>query len=102
MRKYIMSIGLNDKDTKQQEVNTIDAYKVVMNIFASTTGGATVHEGMGCYTHDNGEVVIEKSLIAYIYTDDNDSVLEAANAIKTALNQEAVALESIESNSMFI
>ena len=102
MKKYIMSIGLNDKDTKQQEISLLDAYKVVMNIFASTTGGATVHEGMGCYTHENGDVVIEKSLIAYIYTDDNDSVLEAANAIKTALNQEAVALESIESNSMFI
>lgn len=39
MRKYIMSIGLNDKDTKQQEISLLDAYKVVMNIFASTTGG---------------------------------------------------------------
>lgn len=102
MRKYIMSIGLNDKDTKQQEVNTLDAYKVVMNIFASTTGGATVHEGMGCYTHDDGNIVIEKSLIAYIYTEEHDKVLEAAEAIKTALNQECVALEYIDSNSMFI
>ena len=102
MKKYMLSIGLNDKDSKRQEVGTLDAYKIVMNIFAATTGGATVHEGMGCYTHDNGDVVIEKSLIAYIYTEDHDKVLEAAEAIKTALNQEAVALESIESNSMFI
>mgnify|MGYP003571276277 CR=1 FL=1 len=102
MKKYMLSIGLNDKDSKRQEVGTLDAYKIVMNIFAATTGGATVHEGMGCYTHDNGDVVIEKSLIAYVYTDDDAAIRDAVMQIKTALNQEAIAVESMETNSMFI
>lgn len=32
MRKLTLMIGLNDKDTKQQEITTLDAYKVVGNI----------------------------------------------------------------------
>lgn len=102
MRKYIMSIGLNDQVTKKQEISIVNAFKVVSNIFAATTGGATIHEGTGCYTHNDGSIVIEKSLIAYIYTEDEKSVLDAAEAIKKALNQESVALESIDSNSRFI
>lgn len=34
--KYTFFIGLNDKDTKQQVVSTVDAYHVVENIFRLT------------------------------------------------------------------
>lgn len=102
MKKYTMCIGLNDQDTKRQEIQTVDAYKIVMNIFASTTGGATVYEGQGCYTHDDGTIVIEKSLIAFIFTDDDAAIRQAAEMVKAALNQESVAVEVAEVNSMFI
>lgn len=102
MIKTTMCVGLLDKDTKAQEITTIDAFKIVSNIFASTTGGATITEGMGVYTHDNGEVVIEKTLVCVIYGDNNSIEIEqAATMIKMALNQEAVTIETCESNSRF-
>lgn len=101
MKKTIMCVGLLDKDTKAQEITTLDAFKVAANIFAQTTGGATITEGTGVYTHDDGTVVIEPTLVCTIYGSDEDTIHKAARMIKTALNQEAVTIETIESNSRF-
>jgi len=101
MIKTTICIGLFDKDSKQQEITTLDAFKVVSNIFAETTGGATITEGMGVYTHDNGEVVIEKTLVCVIYGADQEQIEKAATMAKAALNQEAVTIEVTESNSRF-
>lgn len=101
MKKTTMCIGLLDKDTKAQEITTLDAYKVVANIFAETTGGATITEGVGVYTHDDGSVIIEPTLVCVIYGSDQATIEKAASLIKTALNQESVAIEVCESNSRF-
>ena len=102
MRKDVICVGLNDKDSKVQEINTIDAFKIAANIFASTTGGATITEGCGVYTHDNGDIVIEKTLVCVVYSSDDKAIETACEQIKVALNQESVALETSESNSRFI
>ena len=101
MKKHVMCVGLLDKDSKMQEVNTLDAFKVASNIFAQTTGGATITEGRGVYTHNDGTVVIEPTLVCTIYGADLKAVKLAADMIKTVLNQESVAIEEMESNSMF-
>ena len=31
MKKHILYLGLNDKDSKQQEIMTLDAYKIAFN-----------------------------------------------------------------------
>ena len=102
MRKDTMFVGLLDKYTKTQQITTVDAYKVVANIFVKTTGGATITEGIGVYTHENGETVIEPSLVCMVYGADDDTITQAAEAIKVALNQESVIVETSESNSKFI
>ncbi len=102
MKKFTLYIGLHDRKTKQQEITTIDAFKVVANIFKNTTGGATITEAMGVYTHDNGDIVIEPSLRCEIFGADLESVYAAIPQIKTALNQEKIALEETEVNSKFV
>ena len=101
MVKTTICIGLLDKDSKAQEIKTIDAFKVCANIFAETTGGATITEGVGVYTHDDGTVVIEPSLVAVVYGAAQAAIEKAANMVKIALNQESVAIETCESNSRF-
>lgn len=101
MKKWTMCVGLLDKDTKHQEINLIDAFKVVSNIFAETTGGATITEGRGVYTHDDGTVVVEPTLVCTVYGRTLVEIKSAADLIKVALNQESVAIEETESNSMF-
>lgn len=101
MTKTTICVGLLDKDSKQQEVNTLDAYKVAANIFAATTGGATITQGTGVYTHDDGEIVIEPTLVCVVYGSDVATIEKAAAQLKVALNQESVAIETVESNSRF-
>ena len=102
MTKHTLYIGLYDQKTKRQEITTIDAYKITANIFKSTTGGATITEAVGVYTYDDGEIVIEPSLRCEIFGADLESVCAAILQIKTALNQEKIALEEAEVNSKYI
>jgi hypothetical protein len=102
MKKFTLFIGLFDKETKHQEISTIDAYKVTSNIFASITGGATITEAVGVYTHNDNSIVIEPSLRCEIFGATDKQIFAAADQIKTALNQESIALEESEVNSKFI
>lgn len=103
MRKLTLYVGLNDKDTKLQEISTLDAYKVVGNILERD---CTITEGRGVYTHEDGTQVFEVSLVVEILDFDNsltkEWVLEVASKIKVALNQESVAFQETEVKSELI
>lgn len=94
MRKLTFYIGLNDKDKKVQVVNTLDAYRITMNIFGVD---ATIKECKGVYTHQDGTVTFENTLEVVLLDFDNTLTKEwaiaKANAIKIALNQESVAYQ---------
>lgn len=103
MRKITLYIGLNDKDTKLQEVNTLDAYKMVSNVIGV---GCTITEGRGIYKHDDGTVVSEVSLVVELLDFDNtltrEWVKSKVEQIKTILNQESVAVQEQEVKSELI
>lgn len=42
IKKYTLYLGLNDKDSKQQEISTIEAYKVVSNLISKDFDGGTI------------------------------------------------------------
>lgn len=100
-KKFILYVGLNDKDTKHQEVSTLDAYKVATNIFIKINGGATISEAQGIYTHEDGTIVTETTLRCEIFNSDTASIEKAAQFLKDAFNQESIAIEEIETNSKF-
>lgn len=102
MKKHILILGLNDKDSKQQEIDTITAYKIVMTTVKKYYSGATVTESTGFYTHENGETVIEKSLQISILFADETKTARLADELKTLFNQESVALEKQNITSILI
>ena len=80
---------MNDKDSKVQEISTLDAYKIV----GALVGDCTIQEARGLYTHADGTTVLETTLIVQII--DFGGALEITpivGTIKTALNQESVAV----------
>lgn len=96
MQKITLFLGLNDKDTKRQELTTVDAFKIVNNIIKD----CTIVEGKGKYTHTDGSIVIETTFIITIFDFDNTTDIKAiCNQLKTVLNQEsiAVSVENIDS-----
>lgn len=103
MRKITLYIGLNDKDSKLQEVKTLDAYKMVSNTIGV---GCTITEGRGIYKHEDGTVVSEVSLVVEMLDFDNSLTTEwvkgKVEQIKTILNQESVAVQYQEVSSELI
>ena len=100
--KYIITVGLFDKDSKKLEVDPANAQALLNNEVAQTFEGATVYSADGVYRHNNGETVREPSLrVELCYTTREDAVGLATWA-KTAFNQESVMLESYEEEYDFI
>lgn len=103
MKKITLYIGLNDKDSKVQEVGTLDAYKMVSNVIEVDS---TITEGRGIYKHEDGTVVSEVSLIVELLDFDNilskGWVKNKIDQIKTLLNQESVAVQYQEVDSELI
>ncbi len=102
MRKHILFIGLNDKNTKAQEISTLDAYKIVSNLCCEYVGFGTITEACGVYTHDNGEIVQESTLKVEFCGADLEAVKRVAAAAKFALNQESIGFEELETTFDFI
>lgn len=89
LTKYNLYIGLNDKDSKQQEIFTLDAYKIV----GALVGDCTIQEARGLYTHRDGTKVLETTLIVQVIDFDNTlDIIPVVNSLKTALNQESIAV----------
>ena len=102
MTKFILYVGLNDEETKMQEISTIDAFKILTNIFVEHVGGVTITEAKGVYTHDDGTVVIENTLRCEVFDCELIKILKVVEIIGTILRQQSIALETIETNSEFV
>lgn len=90
-KKYILNVGLNDKDTKQQKIDSIEAYKVVENLLLNNgISGYTIYQGLGLYKHDNGEITRENTLIIELMFVSADVVDKIIELLKQVLNQESV------------
>ena len=102
MDKYTLYIGLNDKDTKQQKIDNLEASKIVQNILTEKTDGGTIYNATGVYKHDDGTVIIENTLRVEIVAVPLLAIREAIEIIKIALNQESIILQTERVESVFI
>ena len=93
MKKFTLYVGLNDKDTKIQKIDTLTAYKMVENVITKKTDGYTISEAKGYYRHEDGTVTIENTLRIEMLFVDRILVKEFCETLKTMLNQEAIAVE---------
>ena len=94
MKKHTLYIGLNDKDSKQQEIDSLTAFKIVLNAIRRYYDGGTVRECKGFYTHESGEVTIENTLEVCILQANEEKTLELIKELKNLLNQESIALQT--------
>ena len=102
MKRFTLYLGLNDKDSKTQKIDTLEAYKIVENMLASMFNGGTIFNAHGVYKHDNGQVVIENTLRIEILEFDNsiiDNVREFVRILKDVFNQESIAVQIEVCNS---
>lgn len=103
MIKYNIYVGLNDKDSKKQEVATRQAKKEVIKILNNNNiNGLTLYEVIGVFKHENGEVVFEKSLKVELLEVEESEVLKSIQELKMALNQESILIEKEKKEISFL
>ena len=104
MTRYTLTIGLFDKDTKRQKISTDIAIRIVSDLVVNVIGYGTIHTGNGIYTHNNGSIVVEPSIVFFVdgEKDLKDKVKNLAWQIKKALNQESIMLEETAVKMEFI
>lgn len=99
MLKHTLFIGLNDKDSLKQEIQTDKACDIIHDV----VGDCSIQEGMtGFYTMDNGITVKEKSLQVAIFGQSKKKVVLYCKQLKQLLNQESIILQTEQVNSVFI
>ena len=98
MKEILLYIGLNDKDTKRQEIPTEEAKEIVTNII----GDNTMQEVTGHYTHEDGTPTDETTLKVEIFKEDTSRLHENCEDIKRLLNQESIFVKVSEIDGLFI
>ena len=102
MEKYTIYMGLNDKDSKVQEIGTLEAYKIVNNLLINMTDGATIFEADGIYKHEDGTVVMEKTLRIELLFINFETVKNIVNTLKVLFNQESIVVQVQKIESMLL
>lgn len=107
MFEYQITMGLNDKKTKVQKMKTKEAHekitKILLNHFKIYA--FTMFDCLGCYKHENGEIVRESSIRIEIATEKN--IDEKINLLiktlkhKRIFHQESIMLKKNNSNIYF-
>ena len=93
IEKFTIYLGLNDQITKRQEIETVNAYKIVSNMIAASFGGGSIYSGTGIYKHEDGTIVEENNLKIELLFADRSDVLTFCQDLKKVFNQESVALQ---------
>lgn len=98
--KHTFYVGLNDKNAHVQVINSIDAARIIEQVFMNHGTDCTISGGRGIYHHENGCVVCEETVIVQCYEFDAPvPVADICADLKSLLNQESIAVESTETNS---
>lgn len=103
--KYIIIMGLNDKDTLLPVADFTTAQNEVAGRLAQLGIGATLTRGVGSYQHEDGRVVVEESIIMTVI-DFNGKFKTVAPefyaGLKRDYNQESLAVEISEVESELV
>ena len=96
-------VGLNDKDTKRQELSNLEAKAEISAIlFKHFPYGFTLQECQGLYKHKDGTTVCENTIKVILFDYNIGLVPDVVKDLKLKLNQECIAVERIETTVNYV
>ena len=94
----VLSIGLNDKDTKEQIIDTDRARAIISKIVSD----CTMYNATGKYTHEDGTQVSEQCIRVELYDAPDNAIKVYCKKLKKQLNQECIAVSRYYTDVEFI
>ena len=104
MKKYILTLGLNDKDTCKPAFLESKAVEMICNLLLQRGfKGASITSGRGFYQMEKKkETVFEDFIkIEFLFVEPQ-KVIEFANVLKAVFKQESIAFETVNTDSILI
>ncbi len=92
--KYLLYIGLNDKDTYRQEKSMDEARDIVDSICVKYTDGYTVLEATGGWTDESDIFTSENTLVYAFYDISKEQLIKIMDEVLTQLNQNSILVET--------
>ena len=94
--EYQMTMGLNDKNSHLQEIETGAAKTLLSKILLQRYGlyAFTLIDCSGVYTHNDGTTVFENSLRIEIITEKPIKIYAIARALRRVFNQESIMVKT--------
>lgn len=74
----------------------------ILGFLAHDCDGATISSGRGIYRHDNGDIIVEETLIVQVFEFEGCASVDVRGIcenLKVALNQESIAVERRQTDS---
>lgn len=104
MKKYILTLGLNDKDSCKPAFSTGKAVEIVCNLLLQRGfKGASITSGRGFYQMESsGETVFEDFIKIEFMFVEPQKVIDFANVLKAVFNQESIAFETVNTDSILL
>lgn len=99
--KYTIFIGLNDKDTYEQQIPSEEAEQIMTHIALKYVDGFTVHSARGTYKDEKGVITNENSLVVEFSNASEQQIKDIMDEILKELNQNSILLEKQRINSEF-
>ncbi len=90
---YLLYIGLNDKDSYEQIVETEEAYAVISGICFKYVEGYTISEAKGVWKDETGTVTSEKTLLCYLHDIEEWEANAIMDDVLSVLNQNSILVE---------
>ena len=99
--RYVMYVGLNDKDTYEQLVPTEEAKAIIDSICFKYLDGYTIQDAVGAWTDETDNPTREQTVICYFYGTDESTVHSIAEEVLVSLNQNTVLIEKAQISTEF-
>lgn len=108
MENHILIIGLNDKETKKQEISNEVAKNIIKKSMASQNIiGYTMqvtdrnNNILGGYMHNDRTYIEENSIIIYLFCVENVQICNLISDLCISLNQECITDVNLKANVSF-
>lgn len=91
--KYLLYIGINDKDTYKQEISTEEARNIVNSICAKYSGGYTVSDAKGGWVDETATLTQENTFVYVLYDVTEEQLVSIMDEVLMKLNQSSILVE---------
>ena len=91
--EYVLFVGLNDKDTRKQEISDDEAIATIKRVLKKYIDGYSLVNAQGALIDDSGYEINENTIVCYVNGVNEKTIHSIADELIEVLNQESILIK---------